>query len=557
MARKGAKNIPKKKVAAIIVGVLAIIYIGLSVFFTSHFYFGTKINGESCSGKTVAEVEEMFGQVSGDYSLTLTDKRNKEFKITAKDINLTFHDEGQIQKIKDSQSSFGWIVGIFKDKDYKADVVRYDNAKLEKLYNGFELFDKNYVIEPKSAYPEYSRKTNSYEIRPEIYGNKVNKEALYKEIQKSILSGNKAINIDEAGLYVQPKNKEDNSKLAKAVEKLNKKVKMKVTYDFEDRKEVFSGYEIAQLLNCDSEGNYDITINRDRMIELLRGLSKQYSTYGDPRKFKASSGKEITIYGGSYGWLIDKEKEADELTKVLEAGKSVTREPVYSQTALHRTKDDIGNTYVEISLGGQYLWYYRDGKLVTSFKSVTREPVYSQTALHRTKDDIGNTYVEISLGGQYLWYYRDGKLVTSFPVVTGNVSKGHGTPGGIYPLNYKERDTYLNGRNYSSHVNYWMPFNGNIGLHDATWRGSFGGGIYRSNGSHGCVNYLNGRNYSSHVNYWMPFNGNIGLHDATWRGSFGGGIYRSNGSHGCVNCPYSGAATIYKTIEKGTPIILY
>ena len=96
------------------------------------------------------------------------------------------------------------------------------------------------------------------------------------------------------------------------------------------------------------------------MIELLRGLSKQYSTYGDPRKFKASSGKEITIYGGSYGWLIDKEKEADELTKVIEEGKSVTREPVYSQTALHRTKkDDIGNTYVEISLGGQYLWYYQ------------------------------------------------------------------------------------------------------------------------------------------------------------------------------------------------------
>lgn len=463
MSEKGIKNIPKKKLVAIIAGVLAVIYIGLSAFFTNHFYFGTKINGESCSGKTVADVEKMFGQVSGDYSLTMTDKRGKKFTIKSSDIDLTFHDEGQIQKIKDSQSSFGWIVGIFQNKDYTADIVRYDQAKLEKLYNGFELFDKNYVIEPKSAYPEYSRKTNSYEIRPEIYGNKIKKDALYKEVEKSILSGNKDINLDEEGFYEQPKNKADDAKLAKAVEKLNKKVKMKVTYDFEDRKEVFSGYEISQLLKCDSEGNYDITIDRDRMIELLRGLSKQYSTYGDPRKFKASSGKEITIYGGSYGWLIDKEKEADELTKVIEAG-----------------------------------------------KNVTREPIYSQTALHRTKDDIGNTYVEVSLGGQYLWYYRDGKLVTSFPVVTGNTSKGHGTPPGIYPLNYKQRDTYLNGRNYSSHVNYWMPFNGNIGLHDATWRSSFGGGIYRS-----------------------------------------------NGSHGCVNCPYSGAATIYKTIEKGTPIILY
>lgn len=458
---KEIKNISKQKIAIIIAAIVAIIYIGLSVFFTSHFYFGTKINGESCSGKTVQEVEDIFGKVSNDYKLTMTDKRNNEFSISAKDIDFTFHDNGQIQKIKDSQSSFGWIVGIFKDKNYNIDIVKYNEAKLKDKYNSFKLFDKNYVIEPKSAYPEYSRKTNSYEIRPEVYGNKVKKEELYKEIKKSISTGNQAINV--ADFYEQPKNKEDNSDLAKAVEKLNKKVKMKVTYDFEDRKEVFSGYEIAQLLKCDSEGKYDISIDRDRMIELLRGLSKQYSTYGDPRKFKASSGKEITIYGGSYGWLIDKEKEADELTKVLEAG-----------------------------------------------KSVTREPVYSQKALYRTKDDIGKTYVEISLGGQYLWYYRDGKLVTSFPVVTGNVSKGHGTPGGIYPLNYKTRNTYLTGRNYRSHVNYWMPFNGNIGLHDATWRGSFGGGIYRS-----------------------------------------------SGSHGCVNCPYGGAATVYQTIEPGTPIILY
>ena len=58
----------------------------------------------------------MFSHVSDDYSLTMTDKRNKEFTIKSKDIDLTFHDEGQIQKIKDSQSSFGWIVGYSKQR---------------------------------------------------------------------------------------------------------------------------------------------------------------------------------------------------------------------------------------------------------------------------------------------------------------------------------------------------------------------------------------------------------------------------------------------------------
>ena len=66
-----------------------------------------------------------------------------------------------------------------------------------------------------------------------------------------------------------------------------------------------------------------------------------------------------------------------------------------------------------------------------------------------------------------------------------------------------------------------------------------------------------GGSYSSHVSFWMPFNGGQGLHDATWRSSFGGSIYRGSGSHGCVNCPYSTAAVLYKYVEEGFPVIVY
>ena len=458
------KKSSPKKIVAIIAACLAIIYIGFSVFYMNHFYLGTEVNGMDLSGKTVEQAENMVGEVSDKYKLTLKDKRGKEFSVSAKQIDMDVsNDGGKVHDIKDSQNAFAWPIALFQEKTYDLDIVKFDEAKLKKIYDGFELFKKEYVIEPKSAYPEYSRKTNEFVARPEIYGNKLKKDELYKGIVNSIKTGKSNIDLDAEGYYEEPKNLQDNENLNKAIEELNEKVKMKITYDFEDRKEVVGGYEIAQMLKCDTDGDYKVEVDRDRMIEFIRGVSREYSTYGDARKFKTASGKEITIFGGAYGWLIDKEKEADELTKVIEKG-----------------------------------------------KNVTREPVYSQTALHRTKDDIGNTYVEISIGGQYLWYFREGKLVTSFPVVTGNTSKGHGTPTGIYPLNYKERDTYLNGRNYSSHVNYWMPFNGNIGLHDATWRGSFGGSIYKS-----------------------------------------------SGSHGCVNAPIYGAATVYETIEKGTPIILY
>ena len=74
--------------------------------------------------------------------------------------------------------------------------------------------------------------------------------------------------------------------------------------------------------------------------------------------------------------------------------------------------------------------------------------------------------------------------------------------------------------------------------------------------------YLKGRNndgskYSSFVNYWMPFNGAVGLHDATWRSKFGGNIYKYNGSHGCINLPYSVAKKIYENINFNTLIIIY
>lgn len=68
---------------------------------------------------------------------------------------------------------------------------------------------------------------------------------------------------------------------------------------------------------------------------------------------------------------------------------------------------------------------------------------------------------------------------------------------------------------------------------------------------------LRGENYESKVTFWMPFNGNIGIHDASWRYSFGGEIYKGNGSHGCVNAPKYLAKTIFENIEDGTPIICY
>ena len=71
--------------------------------------------------------------------------------------------------------------------------------------------------------------------------------------------------------------------------------------------------------------------------------------------------------------------------------------------------------------------------------------------------------------------------------------------------------------------------------------------------------YLVGADYRSFVNYWMlvDYGSQIGLHDATWRSSFGGSIYKYNGSHGCVNLPYGVARTIYNSASVGTLVLIY
>ena len=124
----------------------------------------------------------------------------------------------------------------------------------------------------------------------------------------------------------------------------------------------------------------------------------------------------------------------------------------------------------------------------------------------------GDTFVEVDMSKQYLWFYKDGYIVAEGNVVSGNLSEnGCATPAGVYSLNNKQRDTNLVGPNYVSPVSFWMPFIKN----------------------------------------------SIGLHDASWRNEFGGEIYKTSGSHGCVNLPYSLAQSIYSNISVGTPVVCY
>jgi len=98
-----------------------------------------------------------------------------------------------------------------------------------------------------------------------------------------------------------------------------------------------------------------------------------------------------------------------------------------------------------------------------------------------------SSYVRVSIEKQTVELFKDNKLILTSPIVTGteNISE---SDKGIFKIYYKSQNVYLKGAGYLSYVNYWMPYNRGEGLHDATWREEFGGKIYKTSGSHGCIN---------------------------------------------------------------------
>lgn len=102
--------------------------------------------------------------------------------------------------------------------------------------------------------------------------------------------------------------------------------------------------------------------------------------------------------------------------------------------------------------------------------------------------DMNDTYIEISIADQHVWHYVNGTLCCDADTVTGTKGEND-TPTGVYYISECIDGKYLRGADYVTWVDKWMRItNRGHGLHDASWRRSFGGNIYTYNGSHGCIN---------------------------------------------------------------------
>ena len=187
-----------------------------------------------------------------------------------------------------------------------------------------------------------------------------------------------------------------------------------------------------------------VSLDGESMANYCTELAKNHDVSKTKKgQFKTTSGSVISVNVPASGQTVDGNKLYESIADAINKKQSATVEAVYSEAQEEET--------------GEYVTY-------------------------------GGNYCEVDLTNQMVYVYKNGQQVVSSPCVTGCIAKGHGTPTGVYSIFSMDKNRYLKGDGYKSWVNFFVPFNGGIGFHDASWRSTFGGNIYLYSGSHGCIN---------------------------------------------------------------------
>lgn len=430
-------------VAVLAISGLLLLYLGGAYYYKEHFFPYSRINGVECGRLTAQEAEEALRQwYTQDYSLQIVDEHGTELLVvTPADCEMTFLADEEITGLLEAQNEYAWIKAVWEKLPVESQIsvgAAYNKEALEKSLGKTELFTHKGEA-PQDAYiSDYEEETGCYRIVAEKEGTLLDEEKTLACIEEALGSMQRSLNLREADCYVRPVVDSQNEELVSRLKELNRIVGTRIVYDWNGNEEILDGTIIHTWLMVEDG---EILLDEEQLAAYVEEKAKAYDTYGKKRKFTTTLGVELTLPGGTYGWRTDREAE----TKALE-------------------------------------------ELIWSGAVTEREPEYRNRGWIKGADDIGNSYVEIDLTDQHLYLYQDGEIVLESDFVSGNVSNGNTTPAGIFGLSYKTKDAVLRGETYESHVHYWMPFNGNIGMHDATWRKTFGGDIYLTNGSHGCVN---------------------------------------------------------------------
>lgn len=435
--RKDKKDNKKVWISTGIIGAsLLVVYLIMTAYFNNHFFFRTYINGINVTGKSSKSAQALMTEKASDYVLTINERHDNTEQLSGAEISLEYDFNNEISRLLEEQNPFLWIKSMFSSNKYTmTDGISYDESLLKQILGELNCLNESNVKDPVSAYINYT--DDGYEIVKEDKGNRVKYDEFYSKVLTYIQNINDVLDLDKEGCYEEPKYTSETDVVVQAKNTIDKYMSSKITYNVSGDEIVIDSSLINTWINIDED--FNVTLNEDAIKEYVNQLGDIYDNIGSTRTFTRWSGEVIKVSTTPGIYYIDRDTTISQIVEAISNGSETTKD--------------------------------------LSFKTPTA-----------TDDYVINTFVEVDLTNQTVVYYKNGELITQGNVVTGNVSAGHATPSGVYRLDWKAKDFVLRGDGYASPVSFWMPFNGGIGLHDASWRSSFGGSIYKTNGSHGCVN---------------------------------------------------------------------
>lgn len=460
-------------IAAILVVTAGCAYGAVTYYYADRFFEGTYINGIDCSNKTAYEVEQAIASTVEAYSIEVTSRNQDPQTISGSQIGYQYMSDGEVLNLLKQQKPYEWVRGFMETRSYNTqENVTFDKTLLQNEVKALNCAQPENQVEPENAY--VAMNGDEFTIVPETEGSKLKVKEAYKALDAAISGSQTSIDLGSTpDVYAVAAVTSEDSTLQATRDAYNNYTKASITYTFGDQTVTLDGSTLKNWLQFDEKGQLvqDDASFTQHVKDFVAQLASEHNTVGTTRSFNTTSGRTVSVYGSAYGWKIDQDAEAAQLTEEIRTGTQTTREPVYSMRA---------NAY--------------------------------------GYNDIGSTYIEVDLSSQHMYYYQGGSIIFDSDIVSGDIRyDDRATPPGIFTLYYKKSPDVLRGAK--------KP--------DGTYE------------------------YETSVTYWMPFNGGIGFHDATWQAYFGGDRYTYAGSHGCINMPLDAAATLYSIIDTNVPIVCF
>ena len=443
-----------KRKAGVLFAVLAacivlpgLIYLGLAIYYQDSFYYGVWINGIYCTGKTIEEVQNELTRNFTYDGLTIYGKESKDY-LLADELEMEYDFLPALQAYLKKQNPFKWLYQLAMGHTNQTLIptVHFQEKKLEQWIYTTGFYEENQNLEEDSL--TISLTDEGYQLvegKTEVLRLSAAKE----KITEALSMAKPSLDLREEDCYFYREDTPEMKRVRELYEQAERFQQRPVSYSIKDKTRVVLPGEKAlwltreekkNELSLDKEGR--LQIDRRAVEDFVDKLAGEYDTWHN-FTFTTREGRQVHLTKGNYGLQISRREEVKFLLEALEEG---------------------------------------------SDEPIIRTPEYSRDITYNNQHGIGDTYIEIDMKEQKLYYFEEGKVRLETDVVTGCVKEGMVTPEMVCYVYNKKEDAVLRGEDYRSPVDYWMPVYGGIGIHDAGWRTKFGGDIYIRDGSHGCIN---------------------------------------------------------------------